>query len=204
MSKRVRSSSRRRDSYPPPSSSTSQNPPARQALRTTKITEKLVLFPDNLVDKIITDDGTHSRAERLNKEGRQQIPRVTSYCVCEVIQLNILKNFVQNSHGVQKSKKFDECLYFSYGLDRKEMLFGNSTTPRRSKGDTNYDTMGEDSQGSHPEGFPDWMSRGDVFIFDYGVVVLWNFTDQEESNFLSHMLQFQQGTLKQDGIFMLI
>ena len=39
-------------------------------------------------------------------------------------------------------------------------------------------------------GIPKWMLRGEIFIFDYGVVVLWNFTESEERKVLSTLLNF--------------
>lgn len=35
-----------------------------------------------------------------------------------------------------------------------------------------------------------WMSRNEVFIFEYGVIVLWNFTEEEEISYLSTIKSF--------------
>ncbi|KAJ3267484.1 hypothetical protein HK104_005832 [Borealophlyctis nickersoniae] len=40
---------------------------------------------------------------------------------------------------------------------------------------------------------PAWMLRSEAFIFDYGVVVLWNFTKEEEKDFLAEIQRFTAG-----------
>ncbi|KAJ8324628.1 Sad1-interacting factor 3 [Batrachochytrium dendrobatidis] len=45
-----------------------------------------------------------------------------------------------------------------------------------------------------------WMNRSEVFIFDYGVVALWNFSKAEERQFLSIILKFGVGLLNSDDV----
>jgi uncharacterized Rmd1/YagE family protein len=42
------------------------------------------------------------------------------------------------------------------------------------------------------------MRRGEVFIFDYGVIVLWNFTKLEEERFIQMFKQFSVGPLRNE------
>ena len=46
------------------------------------------------------------------------------------------------------------------------------------------------------EEYPQWMRKGEVFIFDYGVIVLWNFTKEEETKFLLICKAFAVNPLK--------
>ena len=49
---------------------------------------------------------------------------------------------------------------------------------------------------------PLWMMRGEVYIFDYGVIVLWNFTKQEELRLLDIFKPFSIGKVEsEDMIF---
>lgn len=45
-----------------------------------------------------------------------------------------------------------------------------------------------------------WMSKGEVFIFDYGVIVFWNFTDQQEIAFFNILSNFVDKPLVKDKI----
>ncbi|KAJ3086696.1 hypothetical protein HK102_012695 [Quaeritorhiza haematococci] len=45
---------------------------------------------------------------------------------------------------------------------------------------------------------PSWMTRSEVFIFDYGVVVLWNFSQREEERFLKVIKPFMVRPAAQD------
>jgi uncharacterized Rmd1/YagE family protein len=47
---------------------------------------------------------------------------------------------------------------------------------------------------------PTWLDRGEVFVFDYGVLVLWNFTEHEEVAFLTHIKNFTQGRVPADDM----
>jgi uncharacterized Rmd1/YagE family protein len=44
------------------------------------------------------------------------------------------------------------------------------------------------------------MDRSEVFVFDYGVVVLWNFTEEEEESLLAKLRQFAEGISVDDDI----
>lgn len=44
------------------------------------------------------------------------------------------------------------------------------------------------------------FERGEVFIFDYGVVVLWHFTELEEAAFLTHIMSFAVDPVREEGL----
>jgi uncharacterized Rmd1/YagE family protein len=49
---------------------------------------------------------------------------------------------------------------------------------------------------------PSWILRGEVFIFDYGVIVLWNFSKEEEERFLDTMKAFCVNSIVQNDIIL--
>lgn len=55
-------------------------------------------------------------------------------------------------------------------------------------------------QSSAPLDLPSWMLRGEVFVFDYGVVVLWNFTKEEEERIVAVLKRFAVGPVPESDI----
>jgi uncharacterized Rmd1/YagE family protein len=171
-----------------------------------------VLFPDQQEERRYeakgTDDELQTIAERLKKSDRLQIPRVTSYCLAETFKLSEVVDYLKISHGIVP-KQYDECLYFYYEGPTKELKFGdpvgrmlNSIPLQRSisNGGGIYasfpNILTTQDEGDHPS----WMDRGEVFMFDYGVLVLWNFTLHEEISFLAHMKPFTEGLLPAEDV----
>ena len=188
------------------------NPQGRIPLRSTLKTEKLVLIPEE-------DEGNRYKARtgvttnaELNKDQRSQVPRVTSYCIAKHFDLDKIQAFVKHSHGI-KSRRFDECLYFSYDELSKEMLFGkpNSIIPvpfgiMGTSYNTNENSLSPNSKslpqriGDYRNPRPEFTTRGEAFIFDYGVIVLWNFTLDEEAEFISHLSPYGSEYLDESDI----
>ncbi|KAJ3271219.1 hypothetical protein HDV01_006952 [Terramyces sp. JEL0728] len=138
--------------------------------RTTKTTQKLVLLPG---EDLYQPDEAQTEAEKLNKQDRSNLPRVTSYCLAESFKLEEISKYITHSHGVA-TKQYDECLYFYYENQVKERMFGLTQSYCK----------------------PEVLDRGEVFIFDYGVMVLWNFTETEEYSFLQHIKSFAKNLQK--------
>lgn len=141
-----------------------QHKEERLPQRTTKLTQKLVLLPG---EDLYQPDEAQTEAEKLSKQDRSFLPRVTSYCLAESFKLEEISKYITHSHGVA-TKQYDECLYFYYENNVKERMFG--LNPSNCK--------------------PEMLDRGEVFLFDYGVMVLWNFTEIEEHAFQQHMKNF--------------
>jgi uncharacterized Rmd1/YagE family protein len=106
--------------------------------------------------------------------------------------------YLKNSHGL-KPIQYDECLYFFYEYQTKERMFGNpslrafgSARPQSQRMFANFQSVDLPSNEYIPDQSAASLAteRGEVFIFDYGVVVLWNFTEEEEIAFLSHLKPF--------------
>jgi len=182
-----------------------------KAIRSTKNTEKLVIFP--VVQTLKTDDDTFSLftpktlkenqmtdAEKMSKEKRKDHPRVSSYCIGDSINLDEISRFVTSAHSIFV-KTWDECLYAVYEYHLKTILFdsklNNDLDISKSLNFTDYErerscSFGVDHGlvGDWNADIPKWVLRGEIFLFDYGVVVLWNFTEAEELKVLESLIPF--------------
>lgn len=105
-------------------------------VRSTKVSEKLVLLPETAgapPDDLLDDSeaapprdedlarrknslGDRSYAERLPKARRaNKLARVTAYCMAQSFKLRATADFIRDQHGV-KTKLYDDCLYCVYQL----------------------------------------------------------------------------------------
>ncbi|KAJ3045645.1 hypothetical protein HDV00_007770 [Rhizophlyctis rosea] len=235
----------------PSASSTRLRPNAPQ--RTTKTTQKLVLFPEEgagaqlptysvpptddsaqhlppwyagyneVVVPDVIPDAARTEAERMSKDLRSSLPRVTSYCIAEGYKIKDIMKLLELQHGIMP-KLYDECLYAYYNpadmlrvfKEAKEIRtlkmtagFGEAQS-LRSPGavEGHYTEFGvgpgtDDLRDEFPNDSPDaylvqsiqpqWMLRSEVFVFDYGVAVLWNFTKEEERLFLTAIGRYTAG-----------
>lgn len=95
--------------------------------RTSKITQKLVLIPENetdealkreksTTDNIFQEINTRTKAEKMTKEQREQeYPRVTAYLISEGFNLKLTSRFLTKYHMVMP-RLYDEVLYIPYSL----------------------------------------------------------------------------------------
>lgn len=98
-------------------------------------------------------------------------------------------------------KTWDECLYAVYEYHLKTILFNGKRSTNISQSlenlysdiDVRKEKNGFGNQEFNRDGntdIPKWMLRGEIFLFDYGVVVLWNFSENEELQVLSSLTHF--------------
>lgn len=137
----------------------------------------------------ITDKPARRDAKRLGKAQRHLLPRCTAYCTASSYNMRGLIKWLRDSHKVYhtKPKLFDECLYtpFSYTDWRRDKRFEHEDIIRLDKegGEINVSDK-----------------RPDLFIFEYGVVVLWGFTEREEKSLLNDIERFEKEKLAQEDI----
>lgn len=112
--------------------SESQRTKPAQPLRSTKLSQKLVLFPNadnpavhedeeyldggsNQVPLDIHVSGSRTIAERMTKDQRDfaNLPRVSAYCTAEAYDMKQLSEFLRHQHYVSP-RLYDECLYARY------------------------------------------------------------------------------------------
>jgi uncharacterized Rmd1/YagE family protein len=102
-------------------------------------------------------------------------------------------------------KTWDECLYAVYEYHLKSILFNSKTRAESEPADISQSLdFAENFQRERSGSFgidhglvgdmnheiPKWVMRGEIFLFDYGVVVLWNFTENEELQVLESLQPF--------------
>ena len=119
-----------------PASVAALRPKTKQPNRTTKTSQKLVVFPDAVQPEAqVTDvasefgDGDDDRvvsypfqvakekeAERLKRVDRKVLPRVTAYCTAKAYHIDSLYTFLlskRDSNGCDP-QRIDECVYTRY------------------------------------------------------------------------------------------
>lgn len=134
--------------------------PAKPPTRTTKISQKLVVFPGQYpTEGKVTDVdseyggggsglgglGGHivqysydvakeKEAERIRRLDKQELPRVTSYCTARSYKMDGLFQFLngcQESNGA-KPKRIDECIYTPFSIPPTIFEAGGTVGGRRS------------------------------------------------------------------------
>ncbi|ORX80155.1 DUF155-domain-containing protein [Basidiobolus meristosporus CBS 931.73] len=168
---------------------------SKQPNRTTKTSQKLALFPEAEENAHILPDFT----EDESYAGIKHLPRVTAYCTASSYRMDSLMKHFQTMKKtfLASPKRFDECIYTPLSF-HAESINGNVPT-----GDLLSLSAGE--TGSHSYGFqqPDHYEEnelnsflmGEVFLFDYGVCVLWGFTEIEEARILKEIVSFEKEKL---------
>ncbi|KAK9372496.1 uncharacterized protein V1513DRAFT_452136 [Lipomyces chichibuensis] len=201
------------DRRPPTVIPPSLGPPKQGPQRTSKIVQKLKLLPE---DPAPHADQAHSERplfqgpddfyrdpERLGKVDRRTLPRVTAYCTASSYRLKEFARYLQNRNANKAVPKiFDECLYSVYSYRHDEPLPAVAKSP--DDGDSSSDESPTDGLQRKPEeqDLVRLDSEGaeirigiaqfsEIFVFEYGVVVLWGFTVQEEQRFLREIPRFE-------------
>ncbi|KAK4516045.1 uncharacterized protein ATC70_011006 [Mucor velutinosus] len=164
-------------------------------MRTTKISQKLKLFPEDNdqwnedADQNEADVYTQiakiphgmarQEAEMLNKMDRSELSRMTAYCTASAYRMDALVKYLQSkkkSNGTAP-KRFDECLYTPYAFTYPV------APPHASANSVN-------TSQKLPE----------MFLFDYGVVVFWGMTLKEEQRILKLLVPFEEEKLDADDV----
>ena len=171
--------------------------------RTSRTTQKLKLLPEdppNLADENdeevysqvtrIKDTPARKDAETLGKLQRDLLPRVTAYCTCGSYKMKDLLRWLKDRKRIHNTnpKLFDECLYtpFMYKDWRSEPV---------SQDDQHHFIRLADEGGEIDIG-----KRNDIFIFEYGVIIMWGYTPKEEAAFLEDLAKFESEKLSAEDI----
>lgn len=186
------------------------SPPAKQmragAQRTSRTAQKLKLLPEEpfqrdeerqeLRDRDvysqvnrITDKPARRDAEKLGKGNRHLLPRATAYCTASSYHMKELIKWLKDCRRIHHThpKLFDECLYtpFMYTDWRGDKRFEHEDVIRLD------DEGGEiNVSDKQPE----------LYIFEYGVIVLWGFTEREEKAFLNDLERFEKEKLAEEDV----
>ncbi|KAG1394331.1 hypothetical protein G6F58_012144 [Rhizopus delemar] len=162
-------------------------------MRTTKISQKLKLFPEDSEHQWADHDEpmdvytqlakiphgmAREEAEMLNKMDRSQLSRMTAYCTASAYRMNELTKYLQSKKKTNGTapKRFDECLYTPFAL----------TYPV--------------SPPHHHEDASKHTRLPEIFLFDYGVVVFWGMSFKDEQRVLKLLEPFEEEKLEPDDI----
>ena len=187
------------------------NPPKKVGpQRSTKTASKLKLLPaDGIQDVRQTESGrevysqldqiqgTKARrdAERLGKAHRTKLPRVTAFCTAGSYKMDALFKFFQarKSTHYTTPKRLDECIYSPY-----------SYTGPQTPSITSTDLLGLNDDDSYDESYPaidtTQAITSEAFMFDYGVCVLWGYSEENEKRFLKEISKFEIEKLLDDDV----
>lgn len=171
--------------------------------RTSYTAQKLKILPDEPLEPDedsgrevysqvtrIKDKPARKDAERLGKAHRSTLPRVTGYCTAGSYRMNELMRYLSGRKSHHASPKlFDECLYtrYRYGSDHSD---GSDNEHR-------YIERLDDEGGELDISY---KNSSEVFLFDYGVTVMWGFTEAEEKRFLKELARFENEKLADDDL----
>ncbi|CCH57819.1 hypothetical protein TBLA_0A00170 [Henningerozyma blattae CBS 6284] len=137
----------------------------------------------------ITDKNARRDAEKLGKAHRHLLPRTTAYCTASSYNMRGLIHWLKETKKAHQTtpKLFDECLYtpFIYKDWRGSKRFEHDDVIR-------LDDEGGDINVSD--------KQPDLFIFEYGVIVMWGFIEREEQALLADIERFEREKLAEEDI----
>lgn len=170
--------------------------------RSSRTTQKLKLLPEEPVDveintsgrdvysqvNRITDTPARRDAERLGKNQRALLPRVTAYCTASSYKMKDLIRWLKDNRRVFDThpKLFDECLYTPFVY--KDWRGDRKITQQGIRLDDEGGELTIDDRHT------------DIFIFEYGVVLFWGFSMREEQAFLKDLEKFENEKLASEDV----
>ncbi|KAJ2779661.1 sporulation protein rmd1 [Coemansia javaensis] len=181
----------------------------RSAFRTSKTSQKLKILPEDEgpgtdVDEYLGLTGVYDQVEhmrgaqdlrseinRLKSLPPGSLPRVTAYATASSYTMTQLFKWIQGRKGQNETapKLLDECIYspFVYGpAEAIAISMENSL-------------IGDEGQAT--EFYESYVPiKSEVFIFDYGVVVIWGMTEAHEKEFLCELGPFGVERVDEDDI----
>ncbi|RKP04311.1 hypothetical protein CXG81DRAFT_2452, partial [Caulochytrium protostelioides] len=181
--------------------------------RTTKTAQKLTLFPqdaENLPNALFVPGDEESDSQllgvqlphvtaktgnqyRLSKSERRWLPRVTAYSTAHGYQMEPLIKWLESVKSVHKTfpKRFDEVVFTPFLAPRPGAPRGSTGAHR------NVDYSGHrlDPAMTWSELPGSIAPIGEVFFFDYGVVVMWGLPEDAERLILRQLERFSNELL---------
>ncbi|EER33377.1 sporulation protein RMD1 [Candida tropicalis MYA-3404] len=150
--------------------------------------------------KKITDTTARKDAETLNKSHRDLLPRVTAYCTCGSYKMKELLRWLKDKKKIHNTspKMFDECIYtpFTY----KDWRHGSSNSSGSASTSTDEEDKRKLIRLADEGGEIDIGKKNDIFVFEFGVVIMWGYTLKEEAAFLDDLERFENEKLSEEDI----
>ncbi|PPQ68916.1 hypothetical protein CVT24_007660 [Panaeolus cyanescens] len=160
-------------------------------------------------------EGTARRdALRLTKKKAKSLPRVTAYATASSYRMNDLMKFFNARRTAYHTdpKLIDDVIYTPYRYDPPP----NSNEPRQPVsiaptgdllGIPEFHEGAEEHHTSPPvkrksTKFDTTATEAEIFMFDYGTVVIWGMTEAQERRFLSSVKRFEVEKLAPEDVEM--
>ena len=141
----------------------------------------------------------------INKLERKWLPRVTGYCTANSYKIDALFDDLKKRvllNGTNP-KRFDEVIYTTFTFESS--IVPNVEVPNSSTEPFLFQNI--DSSGQEiPDNFPvNFLAKriapyGEILFFEYGVVVMWGFSLEEESRMLDYLKLFEEDSLSEEDI----
>ncbi|KAI0464802.1 sporulation protein rmd1 [Komagataella kurtzmanii] len=179
--------------------------------RSSKTTQKLKLLPENDYNDKESGRGVYSQitqiedstarkdAERLGKKHRSMLPRVTAYCTAGSYKMRDLIRWLKDRRKIHSTmpKLFDECIYTPFVYRDWRGNANKVIDTKEQKENSNDKFIMLDDEGGKIDLA---RKKSDLFIFEYGVVVMWGFTRREEKCFLLDLAKFENEKLSNEDV----
>ncbi|KAF5383305.1 hypothetical protein D9615_005001 [Tricholomella constricta] len=156
--------------------------------------------------------GTARRdALRLTKKKAKSLPRVTAYATAGSYRMDDLMKFFNARKNAYHTnpKLIDEVIYTPYVYDPPSAFNGASVDPHTATGDLlGVPELREEGENVHitpkkkKSKFDMTATEAEIFLFDYGTVVIWGMTEGQEKRFLSSIKRFEVEKLAPEDIEM--
>ncbi|KAJ7237314.1 hypothetical protein B0H12DRAFT_1026351 [Mycena haematopus] len=162
-------------------------------------------------------DGTAKRdALKLTKKKAKSLPRVTAYATATSYRMAPLMEFLKARKAAYHTnpKSIDECIYTPYAFRPSTSGDRNSPNrPAKTRSPTG-DLLGipelrheeEEADSQEPvkkrSKFDTTTTEAEIFLFDYGVTVIWGMSVPQEKRFLSSIKRFEVEKLAPDEVEM--
>lgn len=156
--------------------------------------------------------GTARRdALRLTKKKAKSLPRVTAYATANSYRMGDLMKFLNARKAAYHTdaKLIDEVIYTPY-LYQPAQFTDTRQSTARAQALPEGDLLGipelrpDDEQPSKPKKrkFDATSAEAEIFLFEYGTVVIWGMTEAQEKRFLSSLKRFEIEKLAPDDVEM--
>ncbi|KAF7300694.1 DUF155 domain-containing protein [Mycena chlorophos] len=203
-------------------------PPTRGAAATTSETEESNGTGGDSDDADVDDDGpevynqlslipdgTAKRdALKLTKKKAKSLPRVTAYATASSYRMRPLLEFLKARKSAYhtNAKIIDECIYTPYVFKPSSSVPPKQSRARAPTGDLlgipelrqeeeEQDESAEPAKKRSKFSTPT-VEEAEIFLFEYGTVVIWGMTEAQERRFLSSLKRFEVEKLAPDEVEM--
>jgi uncharacterized Rmd1/YagE family protein len=158
---------------------------------------------------LIPDGRARRDAIRLTKKKAKSLPRVTAYSTATSFRMDDVMKFFR-ARGVAyhtNPKLIDEVIYSPYSY---ELAANNVDTSSRSTGEGDLLGIAEFRVGEGDElrtirkktQFGTSPTEAEIFVFEYGTVVIWGMSEAQERRFLSSLKRFEVEKLSPEDVEM--